>query len=130
MRATIRHLTRKTRFAEVIGLIKAAMRHDQMQSWMYEALALAMEADSRDRQEIERTLMSALDFTNKADDFLYLAIYLARNGYDERALKVFRQVSEAAPLRYEAYMHGLKVAQRLNDVDGIRWATTGVLHAG
>ena len=44
-----------------------------------------------------------------------VAVYMARLGFDERALKLFRQASALEPFRHEPYMHGLKVAQRLNN---------------
>ena len=44
-----------------------------------------------------------------------------------RAVDVYRQVIKAAPLYQEAYALGLQAAQRAEDVDGIRWATVGIL---
>ena len=58
---------------------------------------------------------------------MYLGAYLAQLGLDQRALQIFRQVSQMEPLWPEPYMHGLKAAQKLNDVEGIQWATAGIL---
>ena len=42
-------------------------------------------------------------------------------------LKLLEQVSAKEPYRHEPYMHGLEIAQRLGDDDGIRWACLGIL---
>ena len=42
-------------------------------------------------------------------------------------MDVYRQVIKAAPLYQEAYALGLQAAKRADDVDGIRWATVGIL---
>ena len=127
VRATAKELMNDHKFAQVIALISAALRNGYAQPWMYEALALAMQADNRPKEDIERALMSAVDFANTASDLMNIGIYMARAGLDERALKLLRQASALEPYRHEPYMHGLKIAQRLNDADGIRWACVGVL---
>jgi len=94
---------------------------------MYEAMTLAMEADGRGKEEIERAAMSAVDFINNPADLMHIGVYMVRLGLHRRALGVFRQVSEIAPTWPEPYMHGLRAAQRIDDLDGIQWATAGVL---
>lgn len=120
-------LMKAEQYDQVIAALNGALRNGQAQSWMYEALGLAMQADARDPQEIERALMSALDFASDEYDLLYLASYMARSGLDSRALKLLQQASQAAPTLQEPYILGLDVAQRLNDIDGLRWATTSIL---
>ncbi|NQU24310.1 MAG: hypothetical protein HQ567_23760, partial [Candidatus Nealsonbacteria bacterium] len=115
------------RFDHVIGLINAALRNGHNQSWMYEVLVLAMIADDRPSQEIERAVMSAVDLMTNTADLMYIGVYLTKLGLDERALQVFHQVAEMAPGWPEPYMHGLKVAQRLSDLEGTKWATLGIL---
>src|SRR6185436_3717748 len=46
---------------------------------------------------------------------------------EARALKVFRQVAMIEPLRPEPYLYGLRLAQQLNDLEGIRWSSLGIL---
>jgi hypothetical protein len=48
-------------------------------------------------------------------------------GYNERALEVCRQVSVIAPLMPEPYMLGLKAARKTNNLDGLQWASLGIL---
>lgn len=45
-------------------------------------------------------------------------------------MRVFRQVAQLEPLWPGPYMHGMKTAQRLHDVEGIQWATVGILSQG
>ena len=124
---TVSRLMKAGEYAQVIAALQGALRNGQAQSWMYEALGLAMQADGRAPQEIERALMSALDFANDEFDLLNLANYMARSGLDARALKLLQQAAKLAPTRPEPYVLGLAVAQRLNDVEGNRWATTHIL---
>jgi len=127
VRATAKELMNDHKFGQVIALINGALRNGYAQPWMYEALALAMQADNRPKEDIERALMSAVDFANTASDLMNIGIYMARVGLDERALKLLRQASALEPYRHEPYMHGLKIAQRLKDESGIRWACAGIL---
>jgi len=71
--------------------------------------------------------MSAVDLMTNTADLMYIGVYLTRLGLDERALQVFRQVSEMAPGWPEPYLHGLKAAQRLSDLEGTKWASLGIL---
>jgi hypothetical protein len=100
---------------------------------MYESLGLAIQAkcmldkelDMQD--ELERALMSAVDFSNTPEDVMLVAIYMTRVGLDKRALSLFQEVAEAAPTRVDPYLMGLKTAERMDDIDGIQWACLGVL---
>ncbi len=127
VRETVRVLMRGKKYHETVGLIQAALRAGNPQPWMYEAVALAMQAAGRPAGEVERALMSGVDFAQSTDELLYVAQYLGRTGFEKRALKMFEQVALAEPLRPEPYLYGLQLAQRLNDVDGIRWSSLGIL---
>jgi hypothetical protein len=127
VRETARHLMRGRQFDQVIAMIHAALRHGLPQPWMYEAMVLGMQAGGSSIQEIERALMSAIDFGESADDFMYVAQYMARIGLESRALSIFRQVSVIEPLRPEPYLFGLRLARQVDDLDGIRWSSLGIL---
>ena len=127
VREKARELMQDRKFDHVIALISAALRNQQGQPWMFEALGLAMQADQRSLAEIERALLSALDFVVTTTDMMYLAQYLARVGLEQRALQLFRQASELDPTSPEPYAAGLRLAQRLDDLPGIQWATVGIL---
>ena len=127
VRETVRQLTYDRKFADVAALIRGALRNGYGQPWMYEALGLAMDADNQSRDEIERALMSAVQFASSANDLMYIATYMTRKGFDARALKLYRQAAQLEPTRYEPYMYGLAIAERLKDLDGIQWACVGVM---
>jgi hypothetical protein len=94
---------------------------------MYESLGIAMEIDGRSKEDIERAVMSACDFSTSPDQLLLIAQYLSHIGLDHRALDVYRQVTKVPGLHPEAYALGLRAAQRVEDAAGIRWATVGIL---
>ena len=127
VRKTAQKLMESRKFEEVIGLIDAALRNQQGQPWMFEALGLAMQAAQRTPAEVERALMSALDFTSDPTDMMYLAQYLARANLNQRALQLFRQVGELDPSAPEPFVHGLRLGQKLDDLDAIQWSTVGIL---
>jgi hypothetical protein len=127
VRETVRQLMRAKKYDETVGLIQAALRAGNPQPWMYDAVALAMQAAGHPAVDVERALMSGVDFSQSSNELMYVAQYLARTGFEKRALQIFEQVSKAEPLRPEPYLYGLQLSQRLNDADGIRWSSLGIL---
>jgi tetratricopeptide (TPR) repeat protein len=127
VRETARSMMRKQKFSEVIVMIQASLRNGQAQPWMYQAMGLAMQATDAPKEELERALMSAVDFTNNVDEVMNIAKYMANVGLEERALKLFKAVAATDPTRPEPYMFGLAVAQRIKDVAGVEWACAGTL---
>ncbi|WP_161603405.1 hypothetical protein [Blastopirellula marina] len=127
VRSEIRRMMNSQQYDEVTALIQSFLRHGQPQPWMYEALGMAMQLNHAPKEEIERSLMSAIDFTSGPEHMLYVAIYMTRVGLDERALKLFQEVAKIEPLRPEPYALGLAAAKRLDDFDGVRWACVGAL---
>lgn len=127
VRETARQLMHERQYARAIAMINAALRNGAQQAWMYEAMSLAMQAEGSSKSQIERALMSAIDFGESAEDLMYVAQYMGRIGLESRALKVFHQVSILEPLRPEPYLYGLQLAQCVNDLDGIKWSSLGIL---
>ncbi len=139
VRETVRQLMAEKKYGEVSTLIEAALRHGQMEPWMYEALALAIRADSMDKiskgmtvdaaqtEALERALLSAVDFAQDEEQLLLVATYMAQSGLEQRALSLYQQISKANPSRPEPYLQGLALAQKLNDVQAIQWGCVGVL---
>lgn len=129
-----RKLKQDVQFDHVMALIEAALRHGQPQPWMYEVMTVVMQAQGRSGEELERVVMSAVDFMNTPADLMHVGAYVARLGQSDsegtltaRALKIFQQVARMQPTWPEPYMHGLKAAQRLDDLEGIQWATLGII---
>ncbi|MBA63106.1 MAG: hypothetical protein CMJ76_12155 [Planctomycetaceae bacterium] len=112
---------------ESIAIMLAAIRNEQSQFWMYEGLGLAMQANHAPIEDVERALMSAVDYSNDEESLLAAGIYMSEVGLHERALKVLRDVSEVNPYRPEPYVRGLALAKRLGDLEALQWASVGVL---
>ncbi|MDA0834823.1 MAG: hypothetical protein O2955_19080 [Planctomycetota bacterium] len=112
----------------VIAAIEAAILNDQSQPWMYEALALSMEISGRPSEEIERVLLSQIDFT-AADipSMLYSAAYLNRLGAKRQAMKMYQQSAQLNPSLSEPYILGLKLAHETKDWESVEWAATGIM---
>jgi hypothetical protein len=118
---------RDGRYDHVIALVNAALRNGQPQPWMYEALGISMQMSGRPKAEIERAIMSAVDFSSSPEEMMLVARYLSGMDLDRRAVRVYQQVVAMDPLMYEAYALALRSAQRADDFEGIRFATVGIL---
>jgi hypothetical protein len=127
VRETARQLMHARQFAGTIAMIHAALRGGVPQPWMYEVMGLAMQMNGSSKAEVERALMSAIDFADSVEDFMYVGQYMARIGLEARALRIFRQVAALEPLRPEPYLYGLELAQRTRDLEGLRWSSLGIL---
>jgi hypothetical protein len=125
----VQRLTKEKEPDDVIACISAALMHGQAQpSWMYTVLALELEKAGRPREEIERVLLSTVDFSAvNITNVLYTAATLTRFGAKERALAMYRQASAIDPTRLEPYALGLKLAREANDADAVGWAASGIL---
>jgi hypothetical protein len=88
---------------------------------------LALDAAGRPKAEVERAIMSAVDFVDNTADLMYIGAYLTQMGLNERALQVYRQAAEWEPLQPEPYMLGLRAARTLDDLEGLKWASLGIL---
>lgn len=121
-------LHEQRQYAHVIACIETALIESQPQPWMYEVLALSMKLAGRPKKEIERVLLSRVDFSGSdLPDMLISAAYLKRMGFDEQALARYRQAAQLAPTRPEPYILGLRIARERKDADAVVWGATGVL---
>ena len=55
-------LHRAKKYEHVIAAIEAALVSGQSQPWMYEVLALSMEVAGRSKEDVERVVLSGVDF--------------------------------------------------------------------
>lgn len=120
-------LAAKAKLEEIVILTQAAVRNSQPQPWMYEAMTLALLASGAPEEEVERALMSAVDFSDNVEEVLNIATFMTHLEMDKRALKLYQEVADVNPYRPEPFINGLAAAQRLKDEDGIRWACVGIL---
>jgi hypothetical protein len=127
VRATVRERMNQQKFGEIVVITQSALRHGIVESWMYEAMGLAMQADHAPEEDLDRALMSAVDFATTPEEVMFIALFMDNVGLHTRALSLYRQVGDVHRDRPEPFFEGLKLAQRLNDTDGIQWATAGLL---
>ena len=112
----------------VVAAIEAALLNGQSQPWMYDVLALSMRIIGRSKEDIERVLLSRVDFTaGDVPNMIYSAAHLTRFGGYKQALRLYRQASKLEPTRPEPYVFALKLARREKDFDAIGWAASGIL---
>ncbi len=127
VRLAVRDLMKSQQYGSVVAFIQTALRKSDPQPWMYEAMALAMQAGGHPKEDIERAVLSAADFCDNPTELLFLGVYMDQLGLDQRALHIYRQVSQLSPTSPEPYLHGLRLAERISDEAGIQWATIGIL---
>jgi hypothetical protein len=112
----------------VIACIEAALINGQAQPWMYTVLALEMKKAGRPPADVERVLLSTVDFSAvNVPNLLYSAAILTRFGAKDRALELYVQTSRVDPTRLEPYVLGLKLARERQDPAAVEWAATGIL---
>lgn len=125
---TVAELHAKKRYDHIIALINAALVNGQSQPWMYDVLAMTMKLDNRPAEDVERAMMSRVDFsTTDVSSLLLSSAFLVRLGGEEQALHLYRQASRIDPTRAEPYVLGLSIARKLKDYKAVEWAATGVL---
>jgi len=122
------HAAAKSRLDEIVALIQAALRNNQPQPWMYEAMSLAMLAGDAPVEEVERALMSGVDFSQNDDEIFHVASYMARLGLEQRSLKLYQDLAASNPMRPEPFVKGLELAEQTNDEEALRWACVGILN--
>lgn len=127
VRRTARTLMKAQRYDQVIALVHSALRNGQPQPWMYEALGIALQLSGSSPQEVERAVMSAVDFSTTPEELMLIAQYLLSLEFDDRAIQIYQQVAKIDPQRDEAYILALRAAERTDNLDGITWATEAIL---
>jgi uncharacterized membrane protein YgcG len=127
VRHTVGLLMNEKDTGQVVDVIYGCIANQQTQAWMYEALILALQINGAPRSEIERAVMSSIDFSSDPNDALFAAKFMAENGMRRRALDVLRKVAQQNPLRPEPFAMGLQIGDRAGDLLATRWAVLGVL---
>ena len=114
-------------FTQCRDTIAAAMRAGHVQTWMYQAYALSLKATNAPNDEVERALLSAVDFAEIPEEVLHVAARLEDIGSHEAALRLCKDVSRMEPYRREPYVLGMRLAKASNNSEGLKWACAGVL---
>ena len=124
----VRQLHQERHYEHTIACIEVALIEQPPQPWMYEVLGRSMDLAKRPKADIERVLLSRVDFTAaNVPEMILSAAYLKQLGLNERALAMYQQASRLAPARPEPYLRGLLIARELNDAKGVEWGAVGVL---
>ena len=55
-------------FGEFLAMVQTALRHGFPQTWMYEGMTLALKANEASQEDIERAMMSVVDFSTTSDE--------------------------------------------------------------
>lgn len=128
VRELVAELVATKKFEEAISCIEQAILHGQIQPWMHEVLALAMQAAGRPKAQIERALLSSHDLiSNDPISLMTLAAYLVQFGRTDRALELYRQAAALDPSRPEPFILGLELAMRTKDYSAVVWSAPEVL---
>ena len=128
VRQLVSELIASRQHEEVIALLEQAIIHAKIQPWMYEVLALSMEATGRPKSQIERVMLSSQDFiSNDASSMMLLAAYLTRFERTERALELYRQAAHLEPQRPEPFLQALALARRTRNAEAVVWSAPEVL---
>ena len=108
-------------------MISEAIRAGHVQPWMYQVYAISLTATGAPQSEVERALLSAVDFAETPSDILNVAARLEDLGSDAAALRLCKRVADLDPNRREPFVMGLRLAEQLDDTNAKAWAVKGVL---
>jgi len=124
----VRSFHKARRHDQVVGVLSGSLAAGVAEPWMYRVLALSMKIDGHPEEDIERALLSQVDFTISDVPSLLSSIdVLASLDGAEQALALCRQASELDPVHPVPYLRGLRLARELKDDVALEWACTGLL---
>lgn len=108
--------------------IEAALRNDHAQPWMYDVLALEMTLAKRPQKQIDRVLLSRIDFTggDPAQMLLTAAMLSRLNAWDQ-ALGICREAVRRNPLQPAVWELARSIALKSKNSEEIIWACAGTI---
>jgi hypothetical protein len=115
-------------FESAIEGIESALRNNQAQTWMYDVLAMEMKLAGRPQEQIDRVLLSRIDFAagNEAQ-MLVTASYMARFGAYDQAIEICREAAKRNPWQPATWGLARRVADGSQDPDAIIWSRVGTI---
>ncbi len=122
--ATADFLFEAGEFAHAAEFLKANLRQGVVvRPWVFEALAVALEASGGDPDEIQRVRLSgiALD-PQDSQGFMSAARAMADRGHYARAVAFCKQAAQLEPNDYHPYEVALAYAESSKDTPGMEWA--------
>jgi hypothetical protein len=127
--ATADFLFEMGKFEHAAEFLKANLRKGiVVRPWVYEALAIALEASGGSAEEIERARLSAVALDPQdAQGFLHAARTMADHKHWDRALVFCRQAAQLEPNLAHPYADALAYAEFSKDSQGMEWAVGKLL---
>jgi tetratricopeptide (TPR) repeat protein len=127
--ATADFLVQAGKFNHAAEFLKANLRQGIVtRPWVFEALAIALQAGGGTPEEVERAQVSALDLEPQdAQGYLTAAQALAEQQRYDRALAFCQQAAAREPNLPDAYVDALSYAERAQDSDAMTWAASHLL---
>jgi tetratricopeptide (TPR) repeat protein len=119
--------TCKAHFQSIVDHLSDVVRESLPAPWMYEALSIAMQGADYPAEEIQRVLMSSVDFGADVTAAIKIARYLETQGMTKEALAIYRDAHRASPMERLPLEAGLNLALELEDREAVAWAATGIL---
>jgi len=127
--ATADFLFEAGRFDHAAEFLKANLRQGVVvRPWVYEALAVALEASNGKPEEIRRARLSAIALDpNDVQGFLEAARTMGQYKQWDRALAFCRQASSLEPNMSQPYADALNFAELGKDTQAMEWAVGKLL---
>ena len=114
---------------EIAWLIEAALRHDQLQTWMYEGLALAWVSSGAPASFVDERMLAVAERNSGEPEVLFhIATVLSRLNHNVAAIQLFQDAATLDPSMREAYLTVIVLAAQQNDADAIQWALTSLVN--
>ena len=121
-------LHKRKNFVAAVECIQSALRNDHAESWMYDTLAIQMSLAERPQKEIDRALLSRVDFsTLRPDQVLITAAMLARFEAWDRAIELCRELVDRNPYQSELWSIIRRYADSSKAPEHILYSRTGIL---
>lgn len=121
-------LHRKGEYEQVIEGIEASLRNNKGQPWMYMALVQEMKVAGRPQAEVDRALLSRIDFTtNNEAQLLVAAAMMGKFDAHEQAVDLCREAIKRNPWQPTTWGLARRLAKSSKSVDDLIWAYTGTL---
>jgi len=120
------HESRQYTFA-IEGLL-SAIRNNQGHPWMYAMLPMEMKLAEWPQEEIDRALLSRVDFaTNNLSQVLITASLLSRLKSWDQAIALCKEATDRDPWVPEVWLKARTIADRSNIPKHVLWTRTGIL---
>jgi hypothetical protein len=115
-------------FESAIEAIESALRNNQAQTWMYDVLAMEMKLAGRPQDQIDRVLLSRIDFAagNEAQ-MLVTASYMARFGAYDQAIEICREAAKRNPWQPATWGLARRMADGSHNPEAIIWSRVGTI---